>query len=68
MKLKEIDKASRHPITVRLPPPGRARYALDLPTNSELIISALTQNTEICAGRISPNQFRIWTRERKVKK
>ena len=44
-------------------PASRTTYTVSLPANAELII-ACTDGLEVCAGRLSPSEYRVWTRKR----
>lgn len=47
---------------LRVPPPGRQRYVVELPANAELIVTC-RRGFQICAGRISPGSYRVWPRK-----
>ncbi len=57
----------RQPVKLRLPPPGRARYEIDLPADAEVIIRS-SGEFEVCAGRVDATTYRVWTRKVRQRK
>lgn len=53
---------NRTPTRVDLPPPGRARYVIELPKDAEITV-VCADGEELCAGRISMTKYRVWSRK-----
>lgn len=61
--MKRKVKVAPTPSTpITLPAPPRTRYEIDLPENTELIITCV-KGFELCAGKVLHDMYRIWVRK-----